>query len=798
MQLPPASAILCITVLAAPAASQGSDDCNSAQAITGEGLFAVDCSAATQDGPLDCLEIHDDVWFAWTAPTSDTYLFETCGLLAWDSALAIYAGMGCPPGPSLDCNDDTCSLQSQVVANVTAGSTYLVRVGSFAEGQGDVGQLNVVRLVLPPNDDCANAAPIAGEGVFDFDTSSATTDGGLDCLQIYDDIWFAWTAPATETYRVETCGLLGWDSALALYDDAGCPPGSSLDCNDDSCGLQSLVFVNASAGASYLIRVGSFAAGGGGVGQFRISEGGPGWDCENPPVGPDVIVGNITSILGWGTVGTKSAYSFGATACNVGDSEMPWEGPTNRHPLIAPNLYRLEAGRIEQIGLGWIKHGFGSATENYCCACQAPGDNQIMGIGCADTYSASINGDQDGFDWGNGTIAGGLGPRSDVNPLTGVFPFPYTDAGQSGDAIYKRLQVELSDLDPSLHPSALYFAEVHYITQDDAAPGNGYNNASYRRAVVTGFSSGAWDLALTDQTEVPLPAVHAWRDQSPNVVLNTVDDPEGGRFTLASLATDNGDGTWDYEYALHNLNSNLAADGFSVPIEPGTSVNGVGFHDVDYHSGEAYDGTDWPGMVLAGRVEWATVGSDPLANALRWGTSYNFRFTADRPPVTAATTIELFGPGSNDSVQVDAVVPENDCGIVSYCEGAANSAGPGATLSASGSTSIAQNDLVLTSNGGVPNQFGLFFYGPTLQQIPFGDGFLCVGAPLFRLRPPLQADGFGETVRALDYTQPPMNAGAGMVTVGSVWNFQHWYRDPMGQGGSGFNTSDALSITFCP
>ena len=64
------------------------------------------------------------------------------------------------------------------------------------------------------NDDCANATPISGEGLFAFDTSSATTDDPVDCLEIFDDVWFSWTAPASETYAVDTCGLLDWDWAL--------------------------------------------------------------------------------------------------------------------------------------------------------------------------------------------------------------------------------------------------------------------------------------------------------------------------------------------------------------------------------------------------------------------------------------------------------------------------------------------------------------------------------------------------------------------------------------------------------
>ena len=48
-----------------------------------------------------------------------------------------------------------------------------------------------------------------------------------------------------------------------------------------------------------------------------------------------------------------------------------------------------------------------------------------------------------------------------------------------------------------------------------------------------------------------------------------------------------------------------------------------------------------------------------------------------------------------------------------------------------------------------------------------------------------------------DYTQPPMDAGSGMITPGSFWYFQAWYRDPAAIG-AGFNLSDALSVRFCP
>ncbi len=131
----------------------------------------------------------------------------------------------------------------------------------------------------------------------------------------------------------------------------------------------------------------------------------------------------------------------------------------------------------------------------------------------------------------------------------------------------------------------------------------------------------------------------------------------------------------------------------------------------------------------------------------------------------------------------------------SYCIGAPNSAGAGATMSWIGSTSVAANDLVLQTVGLPPTQFGLFYYGPNQIQIPFGDGFRCVGGGVHRLGVKLSSAG-GEASWALDITSPP--SPPGQITAGSTWNFQLWYRDPAGPGGSGFNFSDGLNSTFCP
>ncbi|HIK60036.1 MAG TPA: hypothetical protein EYF98_05020 [Planctomycetes bacterium] len=141
------------------------------------------------------------------------------------------------------------------------------------------------------------------------------------------------------------------------------------------------------------------------------------------------------------------------------------------------------------------------------------------------------------------------------------------------------------------------------------------------------------------------------------------------------------------------------------------------------------------------------------------------------------------------------------CGLSSYCVLSPNSAGPGAEISASGSTSVSANDLQLHVSGSVPGTIGAFFYGSDQTQVVFGNGFRCVASGqvtgLFRLNPPLIVDGAGNLSRALDLSAPPASGGAGMITAGSSWNFQFYFRD-VPAGGAAFNLSDGMRVTFCP
>jgi hypothetical protein len=131
--------------------------------------------------------------------------------------------------------------------------------------------------------------------------------------------------------------------------------------------------------------------------------------------------------------------------------------------------------------------------------------------------------------------------------------------------------------------------------------------------------------------------------------------------------------------------------------------------------------------------------------------------------------------------------------ISSYCVAAPNSAGPGAHLYASGTSSVTANDLMLNAYGCPPNKTGLFFYGTATAQIPLGNGFRCVGGSIFRL-PSLTTNIFGDASFNLDLTHLPNGGG---INPGDTRYFQLWYRDPAA-GGAFFNESDGLSVHFCP
>jgi hypothetical protein len=379
--------------------------------------------------------------------------------------------------------------------------------------------------------------------------------------------------------------------------------------------------------------------------------------CDAPGDSPNVIVGDLQEIKRHGTIGGITAFSLGTFSCNIGTCWLDWidGNDENHHPTIGQNLFRVMNGRIEQLGQSWLKHGFYATSEELCETGCLTTDGDHLGVNCSDPYSATLNGSQNR-----------LGPKFEVNATTGYHPHPVTDEAVTGDVIFKRLQVHNVDFDPALNPGARWFVEGQYVAEDDAAAGNKNDNESYREVEPYINNFGTLDLRFVAgaDTQRMRPGILAWSDNDPGVEISIVDDPAGGRFYVGAKATQLGLGTWHYEYAIQNVDSDRSAGSVSVPVPAASTITGIGFHDVAYHSGEPFSGISWSSTDgSAGSVTWttATFATNANANALRWGTLYNYRFDCDRPPGRNLLGIGLFKPaaGEADRLVVATIAPES-------------------------------------------------------------------------------------------------------------------------------------------
>jgi hypothetical protein len=494
-------------------------------------------------------------------------------------------------------------------------------------------------MAQPANDNCSGAIAIGTLPASVNGTTTAATNSGVaaTCVTPYRDVWYTYThTGANANVTFQTCGGAGWDTVVAVY-TGSCGTLTSVGCNDDSCSLQSAVTFAATNGTTYRIRVGQYSDSDTGGGAFTLS----GTAGTSNVLGPDVIVGDIDAGYYWGQVGTIRAYSLGTVSCNIGDTNLLWVSSTNQHPVIGGSLYRIENGRFEMIGTSHLKHGFTALTQNLCGTCSGVG-GAVLGVGCSDPYSASLNGQQSR-----------LGPRSEVNATTGNFPYPFTS--RTIDAtIGRRLQVDASDM---FRAGAVYIAESQYVTPDDASwtgtggtRTNGLNNASYR--VVTGnFTSGqnTGSVSLSNTTVRRQPAIMHWPVVDPSVIVTTHDYTDAQnyvcRFYVGTKVRNNNNGTWTYSYAIFNLNSDRSASKFEIPCTNVTATNPY-YRGVTYHSGEPVDmNAPWVHTANASSVSWATpftFAQNADTSALRWGTAATFEVTANTPPTTGTATLTYF------------------------------------------------------------------------------------------------------------------------------------------------------------
>jgi hypothetical protein len=426
--------------------------------------------------------------------------------------------------------------------------------------------------------------------------------------------------------------------------------------------------------------------------------------------GPDVIVGELYDPQNYGFTGTTGneiyAYAIGTYSCNlapaspgvfkswipgfaaVQDNALLWVDVNGTlagrtHPAISQNICKLSNGRFTHVGQSWLKHGFCALQGTICASCTPGGNCDYLYPGCSDPYSGSLNGSQ-----------GGLGPKSEVNAATGDFPYPWINNGIGSGTIFKRIQCKKSELTDA---TATFYVSSFYMQLEDrgnAMTGYGtaasFNSESYRQVTI---DQTTYNMALASTTQRGKPAIQAWKDADATVLLTNVDIPNDGRFIAGVKVITLGGGLYRYEYAIQNLHSDKSAGSFSVPVPAGSVVTNIGFHDVDYHSGEPYNNLDWTGVYSGGAVSWTcptpyNAASD-VGNALRWDTIYNFWFECNQAPLAGTAVLGLYKGGGSAAVSTTVpgtggVLPNNNCasplivggGMTSFDTSTATTDGP--------------------------------------------------------------------------------------------------------------------------
>ena len=275
-------------------------------ATTSGTTLAPDCDP----GPAADDQIYSDVWYCWTAPATELAritvfplfdsvrfaVYEDCACPA-SSADAIVCGEtpgGGPPGAP--------GFPVEELFPVVAGQSYLIRIGGIDAVSQPDGDFLIDTIGPVGSDDCATAQTTSLGSVTDFNNLVATTDGadlsgfcaigaGVD-NQIYDDLWFCWTAPDDGPYRIEYVSTTN-PMRIAVYDGCACPAPSSsaLLCGEATGGI-GLSNFTATGGSTYLIRVGSATTGQSVEGNFLISSNVPpvqGMNCDDSTPGEILV-----------------------------------------------------------------------------------------------------------------------------------------------------------------------------------------------------------------------------------------------------------------------------------------------------------------------------------------------------------------------------------------------------------------------------------------------------------------------------------------------------------------------------
>jgi hypothetical protein len=305
-------AIILVLLLSVPqigfCAPPANDDVENAESVGNVTDLAFDTTEATIDGP-EAYMTSANIWYCYTATCTGSATISLCGS-EFDTKLAVYYGCSSNPSSSdlIQCSDDFCDRQSEVVIPVIAGNKYLIEVGGYNILEFGSGVLNIGcddnPAYRPSNDDWFDADWVSNLHGLDVDTTHATKDGPGDCVE-GPNIWYCYTASSTGEVTITLEGS-GFDLEVAIYEDYNIFPSwdNRILC-ENVRGQHPEITFDAVAGQGYLIEIA------GSVDSYYPSPP-QSWsndDCYNAK-----LIGNVTDL----TFDTSKATFDGPGHCMTG------------------------------------------------------------------------------------------------------------------------------------------------------------------------------------------------------------------------------------------------------------------------------------------------------------------------------------------------------------------------------------------------------------------------------------------------------------------------------------------------
>ena len=218
-------------------------------------------TGATQNGA--------DVWYSFVG-TGTLVTASLCGSGNFDSWMNVQqlAGADCSTAiTSAWINDDACGLDAEVTFMAQLGVTYLIRVaGSSWNNFGNfVLTVTCDNDVIPNNDQCPGAYPVACGGQYLGTTRNATPDGTSPPNfpgSTTKGVWYVLKGTGSP-FTVSTCESTEYDSYIYVY-RGDCNNLIYVASDDDGCqttcpnSLSSRVTFPTILGQNYYILVGGY------------------------------------------------------------------------------------------------------------------------------------------------------------------------------------------------------------------------------------------------------------------------------------------------------------------------------------------------------------------------------------------------------------------------------------------------------------------------------------------------------------------------------------------------------------